>query len=129
MKQLVILFLMLCSTAVQAHAGSADQWAKKSVYVLDSLMKRNPQGAVQQAVGNHGIKLSRQTRVHANAHNVGLRQNIPGVNKLSRHLNTGYNANVPIRFDQRPKVSHSANLNTRSKYFSNTTSFSPSSKK
>ncbi len=123
-----LLYLAGLGTLLNASVlcAGTEEWVSRAGNAAQSMASGNYEGAVYNSIPGANFQTGRGTSVYLNANSVGLNQPIlPYRQAGPLGYGANYNANAGINFQGRPNLNQSANVNTGTKYFHNTSSFSP----
>lgn len=123
-----LLALVFC--AMGFHAGSlsagTEEWVRRAGNTAGSLASGNYEGAVYNSIPGANFQTGTRAQVYLNANSVGLRQPIIPYHRAGPlGYGANYNANTNFNLHSRPNFNQSANVDAGTKYFRNTSSFSP----
>jgi hypothetical protein len=125
MKKLALLIILASSFSRSVFAGT-DEWVGRAANAAGSLASGNYESAAYNAIPGANFQAGKQTQLYLNANSVGLRQPIiPYRQAGPLGYGANYNANTNFNLHNRPNFNQSANVDTGTKYFRNTSSFSP----
>ena len=123
-----LLPLALCCVAFHTgplFAGTED-WVRRAGNAAGSLAAGNYEGAVNNSIPGANFQAGNRTSVYLNANSVGLNQPLLPYRQAGPWgYGANYNANAGMNFQGQPNFNQSANVDTGTKYFRNTSSFSP----